>query len=89
MATINISLPDTMKEFVEAEVAAGGYSTTSEYFRDLVRDAQKRRAQEKLDALILEGLNSGPATPMTREDWDDLRESVRVHVRENQKQRNQ
>lgn len=47
MATMNISLPDTLKGFVEAEVSDGGYSTVSEYFRELVRDAQKRKAEAK------------------------------------------
>ena len=47
MATMNISLPDAMKGFVESEVSDGGYSTASEYFRELVRDAQKRKAEAK------------------------------------------
>jgi antitoxin ParD1/3/4 len=77
MATMNISLPDSLKEFIEARVTEGGYSTSSEYFRDLVREDQKRRAQERLEALLLEGLNSGEATPMTEQDWEDIRREVR------------
>ena len=69
MATMNISLPDAMKAFVEERVAEGGYSTTSEYFRDLVRDDQKRRAQEKLEALLLEGLDSGTPIEVNQEYW--------------------
>ena len=80
MATMNISLPNPMKEFVEAEVTQGGYSTASEYFRDLLREAQKRKAQEKLEALLLEGLDSGPSTPMTPQDWQDIRQEVRKRV---------
>ena len=80
MATMNISLPNPMKEFVEAEVTQGGYSTASEYFRDLLREAQKRKAQEKLEALLLEGLDSGPSTPMTAQDWQDIRQEVRKRV---------
>ncbi|WP_218025560.1 ribbon-helix-helix domain-containing protein [Capsulimonas corticalis] len=38
MATINISLSESMKDFVDERVTGGGYSTTSEYFRDLVRE---------------------------------------------------
>lgn len=59
MATMNISLPDQMKDFVENQVSDGGYSTVSEYFRELVRKDQKQKAQEKLEALLLEGLESG------------------------------
>jgi hypothetical protein len=40
MATLNISLPDSRREFVDQQVAAGGYSTASEYIRDLIRQAQ-------------------------------------------------
>ena len=77
MATMNISLPETMKEFVETQVDTQGYSTTSEYFRSLVREDQKRQARERLDAALLEGIQSGASTPMSKEDWTDLRENVR------------
>ena len=77
MATMNISLPDTLRDFVETEVAEGGYSTTSEYFRELVRERQKQKSQEKLEALLLEGLQSGDSTPMTKNDWEDLRREIR------------
>jgi len=79
MATMNISLPDRLKEFVQAQVDAQGYSTTSEYFRALVREDQKRAAKAALDALLLEGIQSGESTPMTQEDWEELRENVRGH----------
>ena len=48
MATMNISLPDSMKAFIEAEIAARGFNTTSEYFRALVREAQDRKAANRL-----------------------------------------
>jgi antitoxin ParD1/3/4 len=73
MTDINISLPESMREFVEQQVAQGGYGTVSEYLLALVRDAQKRTAQERLEALLLEGLESGPATEMTDDDWDEMR----------------
>ncbi len=72
MAIVNISLPDPMKQYIEERISEGGYSTTSEYFRDLVREDQKRRAQEKLEALLLAGLDS-PAKELTPEDWTDLK----------------
>jgi antitoxin ParD1/3/4 len=73
MTTMNISLPDEMKSFVETQMAEEGYASASEYLRALIRDAQKRRAKQALEAKLLEGLESGPATPMTREDWAALR----------------
>ena len=59
-ATINISLPVPMKEFIEGQVKAGGYSTTSEYVRELIRRDQVLKAEARLRELIEEGLNSGP-----------------------------
>ncbi len=77
MKSINISLPDTMRDYIEKQVADGGYSTISEYFRELVRQDQKRKAKESLDTLLLESLNSGNATLFTEQDWDDIRQVVR------------
>lgn len=73
MTTMNISLPEEMKAFIEAEMAQEGYASASEYLRSLIREAQKRRAKQELEAKFREALESGPATPMTREDWDELR----------------
>lgn len=76
MTTMNISLPDELKDFVEEQIQKGGFSSVSEYVRDLIRAAQKRAAQERLEALLLEGLESGDATPMTADDWEALRKKV-------------
>lgn len=73
MQTMNISLPDQLKDFVEGQVGSGRYSSVSEYVRDLIRDDEKRKAQEKLEALLVEGIQSGEATEMTRQDWSDIR----------------
>ncbi|MBS1795380.1 MAG: type II toxin-antitoxin system ParD family antitoxin [Acidobacteria bacterium] len=54
--TMNISLPDTMKAFVEERLANDGYGTISEYIRELIRADQKRREEEKLEALLLQRL---------------------------------
>ena len=72
MATMNVSLPDEMKAFVEAQAAKEGFGTTSEYLRSMIRDVQKRVAKQALEAKLLEGLQ-GPTVPMTREDWDEIR----------------
>ena len=50
MATMNISVPDEMKAFVEAQMSQEGYASASEYLRALIRDAQKRRAKQELEA---------------------------------------
>ncbi len=73
MQTMNISLPDQLKEFVDGQVGSGRYSSVSEYVRDLIRDDEKRKTQERLEALLMEGIQSGDATEMTRQDWSDIR----------------
>ncbi len=73
MQTMNISLPDQLKEFVDDQVGSGRYSSVSEYVRDLIRDDEKLKAQEKLEAMLMEGIRSSELTEMRREDWDDIR----------------
>ncbi|MDZ8106974.1 MAG: type II toxin-antitoxin system ParD family antitoxin [Nostoc sp. DedQUE12a] len=80
MKAINISLPDTMQAYVERQVAEGRYSSVSEYFRELVRQDQKQVAQERLETMVLEGLNSGDATEMTIQDWEDMRQTIRGKI---------
>ena len=65
-----------MKEYVEAQVNAGAYSTPSEYLRTLIREDQTRRAKEKLETLLLEGLNSGKPFEVNEAFWEDLRKKV-------------
>lgn len=73
MTTMNISLPEELKAFVEDRTAEEGYASASEYLEALIRDAQRRRAKQALEAKFREALESGPATPMAREDWVALR----------------
>ena len=76
MKTVTISLPETLKEYIDAEVTNGDFGTVSEYFRTLLRDDRKRKAQEKLETMLLEGLESA-ASEMTSEDWQDVKRVVR------------
>jgi antitoxin ParD1/3/4 len=75
MTTMNISLPDEMKAFVEAQMAQDGYASASEYLRALIRDDQKRRARQALERKLLEGLQ-GPAVPLDRKEWDSIRQEA-------------
>lgn len=58
MPTITISLPDSLKAFVETQTANKGYGNVSEYFRGLLRDAQEKEQEARLETLLLEGLAS-------------------------------
>lgn len=73
MQTMNISLPDQLKDFVDIQVGSGRYSSVSEYVRDLIRDDEKRKAQDRLEAFLMEEIQSGEATDMTRQNWSDIR----------------
>lgn len=76
MATMTISLPDTLRDFVEAEVSTGKYGSASELFREMVRDRQKRKEQERLETLLLEGLESGKPIQVTDEYLNARRQAL-------------
>ncbi|MEM8642836.1 MAG: type II toxin-antitoxin system ParD family antitoxin [Cyanobacteria bacterium P01_G01_bin.54] len=78
---MNISLPETLRDYVDEQIEAGGYGTVSEYVRDLIRQDQRRKAKARVEALLLEGLDSGEATPMTDEDWAVIRQAVQERVK--------
>jgi antitoxin ParD1/3/4 len=86
METMNISLPDSLKEFVDSQVAAGAYSSASEYIRRLIREDQERRHREEIEQKLLEALDSGAPTPLTPGDWEDIRREVRQRAAQRAKQ---
>jgi antitoxin ParD1/3/4 len=73
MQTMNISLPDPMKQYVEEQVTEGDYSSASEYMRELVRADQKRNARERLEQTLLESLLESDPQEATPEFWSTLR----------------
>jgi len=77
MPTMNISLPENLKDFVESQVQSGDYSSVSEFMRTLVRREQKDREREQLELRILDGLGSGDAVEVTPEMWNQLRQRLR------------
>jgi antitoxin ParD1/3/4 len=76
METMNVALPESMKSFVQERVSEGGYSSVSEYVRDLIRADQKRRLEERIDGLLLEGLNSGEPIEVTPEYWESKKRKL-------------
>jgi antitoxin ParD1/3/4 len=73
MTTLSVTLSESLKEFVEAQAAAGNYASAGDYVLALLREAQKRQAWAKVEALVLEGLNSGEAVEVTEEYWEAKR----------------
>lgn len=59
MATLNISMPDEMRAFIEARVSMGEYQSASDYLRDLIR-----HDREETERLLVEGLENGTARPL-------------------------
>ena len=74
MSTMNISLPDALKSFVDEQVSQRGYGTSSEYVRELIRRDQDRL---QLQSLLLAGATSKPAAPADGRYFDHLRARVR------------
>ncbi len=71
---MNISLPEGLKSFVDHQVIARGYSSSSEYVRELIRKDQDR---QHLRALLLEGAASTPAVTADADYFGRLRGQVR------------
>lgn len=76
METMNIALPGSMKNFVQERVSEGGYSSASEYVRELIRADQKRKVEERIDALLLEGLASGEPIAITQDYWEEKKRKL-------------
>lgn len=81
---MNISLPQGLRDFVDERVSANFHGTASDYIRSLINADRKKAAEERLEELLLEGINSGPASPMTGQDYDDIRNNVRARLKDNQ-----
>lgn len=75
MATMNVSLPDPMKDWVEAQAATGRYSNASDYVRDLIRKDQERADKiAHMQKLVTEGIESG----ISDQTMDDILKSARL-----------
>ena len=76
MSTMKISLPDTLKAYVDEQVAGRGYGTSSEYVRELIRKDQDR---QRLRRLLLDGAESAPGAAADEGYFEGLR--ARTHRR--------
>lgn len=73
MMTVTISMPQSLRKFVDTQMKRKGFGNVSEYFRALVREQQTKEADSQLEALLLEGLESGEDIKVTPEFWKDLK----------------
>ena len=72
---MNISLPDSLKDFVDEQVNERGYGTSSEYVRELIRRDQDRL---RLRGLLLAGVRSAPTKPVDDAYFDSLRRKAKA-----------
>ena len=79
-ATMNISLPETLKEYVKERVREGRYSNPSDYIRALIRTDQERTAERRLEALLLEGLASGEPAPLDAAEFQAIKSEVHARL---------
>lgn len=77
MATLNISIPDNMKQWINTQIKSGKYSSASDYMRDLVRSDQ--RGFQELDDMLIAGLNSGETTPF---DMQETKAKAQLRLQE-------
>jgi antitoxin ParD1/3/4 len=78
--TLHISLPEELKRYVQERTAAEAFSNPSDYIRTLIREDRKRKAEDHLEALLLEGLGSGEPAPLDDEEWTSMREEVEAKM---------
>lgn len=79
MESMNISLPQPLKQFVDGQISSGRYSSASEYVRELIRADEKRKAEAALEAKLLEGIGS-PESELTKADWKAIRSEALARV---------
>jgi antitoxin ParD1/3/4 len=80
-ASMNVSQPEALKDYVQESVAQGAFgSSASDCVRALVREDRKRQAEARLEALLLEGLDSGDPTPLDAAEWESIRQEVEERI---------
>lgn len=76
MTIINISFPDSMQTFVDEQVKQKGYSTAIEYIHHLIRQEQERAEHQRLETMLLDGLDSGELIEVGEQWWNNKREGL-------------
>lgn len=70
---MTISVPDSAKTLIEEQAAKAGYADSAEYLLSLVERDRSRGLREEIESKLIEAVGS-PSSPMTREDWDHIRQ---------------
>jgi antitoxin ParD1/3/4 len=73
------SLPGPLRAFVVSQVSSGGYSASSDYIHALLDAQRRRKAEDELETLLLEGINSGPSIEVNDEYWAEKHRRIAAH----------
>ena len=88
MPTLTISLPESLRDFIDRQVKTKGYGNTSEYVRSLLREAQEEEADKRLQSLLLEGLEPGGEDLRVNEKfWSELKAEAAALIAKSKKRR--
>jgi antitoxin ParD1/3/4 len=80
MDNINVTVPEPIRDWVEAQARAGGHATIADYVCHVLESEHRRLVRAEIDEQLHAGLDSGPATPMTSRDWARLRQEGRKRL---------
>ena len=83
--TLSIALPDALREEINAAVDAD-YGNTSEFFRDAARELLKKRQEAKLERMLLEAVESDDFTPLTKQDFVEMKSELVEHIKSKHKE---
>ncbi len=81
MAALTIDIPEPIQKWLESRLEGSEYKTPEEYIFSLLREDQRRSAEERLEELLLEGLDSGPPIEYTEEFWRRKKEALAERLR--------
>lgn len=76
MAELRVTIPESLKSFIEGEVAAGRFRDSEDYIASLVHEAQRRKARAKVEVLLQEALDSEEVIEATPEFWERVEKTL-------------
>ncbi len=78
MATVSLNLPEELQQFVDGQADAGQFDGPAEYIEALIERA--KNGKEKLESLLIEGLDSGDPIPLDADEWSRIRRDVEQRI---------
>jgi antitoxin ParD1/3/4 len=82
MSTLQVSLPDRLKEIVDMQVASGRFSNESEYLCRLIEDDQRRHSQAEVESLLVSRVTDTRTVEMDAADWKQMRDEFGRRIAE-------